>query len=98
MEDAVKSREAVQDRYDAEYENEIYNLKKARSTGKRKLYEEDIRRDTLNQVEILTQQLSRQLIDEKTAGETELRRVKDMKSAGLASSRARTAQALNEIG
>lgn len=103
VEDAVKTREAVQDLYDAEYENEIYNLKKARARGKQKLDQEDIRRDKqkqglIQEMEALTRQLSQQLIDEKTAGETELRRVKDTKSAELASSRARTTQALNEIG
>lgn len=103
MEDAVKTREAVQDLYDAEYEDEIYNLKKARATGKQKLDEEDIRRDNqkrglIQEMEDVTQQLSQQLSDEKTAGEIELRTIKDTKSAELAGSRARTTQALNEIG
>lgn len=103
MEDAVETRKAVQDLYDAEYENEIYNLKEARARGKQQLAEEDRRRDNqkrglIQEMEDLTQQLSQQLIDEKTAGEKELRRVKDTKGAELASSRARTTQALNEIG
>ena len=103
MEDAVETRKAVQDLYDAEYENEIYNLKEARTRGKQQLEEEDRRRDNqkrqlIQEMENLTQQLSQQLVDEKTAGEIEFRRVKDTKSGELASSRARTTQALNEIG
>ncbi|KAK1748465.1 hypothetical protein QTG54_000404 [Skeletonema marinoi] len=103
MEDAVKTREAVQELYDAEYENEIYNLKEARAQGKQQLAEEDFRRDNqkrglIQEMEGLTQQLSQQLVDEKAAGEAEFGRVKDTKSAKLAGSRTRTTQALNEIG
>jgi len=103
MEDAVKTREAVQELYDAEYENEIYNLKEARAQGKQQLAEEDFRRDNqkrglIQEMEDLTQQLSQQLVDEKAAGEAEFGRVKDTKSAKLAGSRTRTTQALNEIG
>jgi len=103
MEDAVKTREAVQELYDAEYENEIYNLKEARAQGKQQLAEEDFRRDNqkrglIQEMEDLTQQLSQQLVDEKVAGEAEFGRVKDTKSAKLAGSRTRTTQALNEIG
>jgi hypothetical protein len=103
MEDAVKTREAVQELYDAEYENEIYNLKEARTQGKQQLAEEDFRRDNqkrglIQEMEDLTQQLSQQLVDEKVAGEAEFGRVKDTKSAKLAGSRTRTTQALNEIG
>ena len=103
MEEVVKRREAVQDLYDAEYENEIYNLKKARKIGKQQLADEDVNRDRqkenlMKEMEVLSQQLSQQLLDEKAAGETEFVRIKDMKSAELAGSRARTTQALNEIG
>jgi len=103
MEDAVKTREAVQELYDAEYENEIYNLKEARAQGKQQMAEEDFRRDNqkrglIQEMEDLTQQLSQQLVDEKAAGEAEFGRVKDTKSAKLAGSRTRTTQALNEIG
>jgi hypothetical protein len=103
MEEAAKTREAVQDLYDATYENEIYNLKEARATGKLQLAEEDLRRDSqkralIQEMEDLAQQLSQQLIDEKAAGNAEFGRIKDTKSTELAGSRARTTQALNEIG
>ena len=103
MEEAVKTRGAVQELYDAEYEDEIYNLKQARATGKQQLADENLRRDSqkrglVQEMENLTQQLSQQLIDEKTAGEAEFGLVKDAKSTEFAGSRARTTKALNEVG
>lgn len=102
MEEAVKTRDAVQDMYDAEYENEIYNLKQARAKGKLQLAEEDLRRDNqkrelIQEMEDLARQLSQQLIDERDAGEAEFGRVREAKTAELAGSRGRTTAALTEI-
>jgi hypothetical protein len=102
LEEANKTRQAVQDLYDAEYEDAIYNLKEARARGKAQLAGEDLRRDNqrrelIQQMEILAQQLTQQLIDEKAAGETEFARLMETKTAKLAGSRARTTKALNEI-
>lgn len=102
MEEAVKTRDAVQDMYDAEYENEIYNLKQARAKGKLQLAEEDLRRDNqkrelMQEMEDLARQLSQQLIDERDAGEAEFGRVKEAKTAELTGSRGRTTAALTEI-
>lgn len=91
--DAVESQSALQDRYDAEYENEKRKLGEQERRGKRKLEEEDARRDKRRvqlerEMDHVKARLAALMREERTAAEEEyaqLQRTKTAELTGLAS-------------
>ena len=102
IQEALLTQTSVQDRYDAELENEILILEEEKVNAEQRLEEqerfrEDQNRDLLQKIEQLTKQMAQQIKDEKEAADEDLRLLKIAKGDELASSRARTKKALNDI-
>ena len=102
IQEAQLTQQATQERYDAELENAIVSLEEEKVKARQRLeeqeqYRQDQNRDMLTKIEELTVKMAQQMQDEKEAADEALRLLKINKSDELASSRARTNKALNDI-
>jgi len=104
--DAVKkvvdSGSAIQDQYDAEYENELRNLEEQEARGKRRLKEEDEKREKRksqlqSEMTELTRKLSLMMQDERAVAEEDFQRMKLTKTTELTESISRSNSVTNEI-
>ena len=102
IQEAQLTQQAVQERYDAELENAIVSLEEEKVKAKERLedqeqYRQDQNRDMLAKIEELTVKMAQQIEVEKEEANEALRLLRINKSDELASSRARTNKALNDI-
>ena len=102
IQEAQLTQQAVQERYDAELENAIVSLEEEKVKAKQRLedqeqYRQDQNRDMLMKIEELTVKMAQQIEVEKEEANEALRLLRINKSDELASSRARTNKALNDI-
>ena len=102
MKDASESQSALQEQYDAEYENSLWNLKQEGAKSKEKLQKQDNRREKrksqlLREKEELTRKLSNLMNEERDAAKQDYQSLKQTKTAELAVVTSQTQGAMNEI-
>jgi len=102
MKKVVESHSAIQDQYDAEYENERRNLKFQDARAKRELQREDKRREKRKRqlqrdMEELTRKLSLMMKGEREVAEQDYQNLKRRKTTELDDSMSRANGARNEV-
>ena len=102
IQEALLTRNSMRDQYDAELENEIINLEKEKVQAMQRLEQQeqmrnDQNKELLEKIRQLTIQMAQQIKDEKDTADEDLRLLKLSKGDELASSRARTKKAMNDI-
>eukprot|EP00571_Detonula_confervacea_P013906 CAMPEP_0172303364 /NCGR_PEP_ID=MMETSP1058-20130122/4898_1 /TAXON_ID=83371 /ORGANISM="Detonula confervacea, Strain CCMP 353" /LENGTH=582 /DNA_ID=CAMNT_0013014147 /DNA_START=32 /DNA_END=1780 /DNA_ORIENTATION=+ len=102
MQETMESHSAIQDEYDAKYENSQRNLNEQESRSKRRLENEDERRSSRKsqltwEMEELTSKLSLLMKDEGEAAKLDYQTMENTKTTQLANSASRVMKTKNEI-
>ena len=102
MKKALESQSAIQERYDAEYENAKYNLQRQEDRSRQRLLEEDKRRlnrkkGLQNEMQVVAAKLSNLMSDEKAESEREYSELQSTKTSKLNDTISQSKRTLNEI-